>query len=440
MGKTMRKWILFICLALLLVMPVHGEEAKEIHTPEELAAMAVDPAGHYVLAVDLDMEGIAWECFDFSGTLDGAGHSILNLTVTAIGGETGVSYDGNQIPYDTNFAGLFATIENARIENLNLVNFRALVESDTPCFLGGFAGCSKDSTVSRCSISGTLELRAHDRMFGVAGAVGYGTGAVEGCMVDVTLICTDTDDQTKDEQFLGGVFATGFMTADDNTVALDGYVSEHGYVHNGGVTGMLMQQPLGAGKQVTVNRNAVTGKITFFEHNPDRRAYCEAIIGELLAYSYSRLDNTADFQRDERWAYDRELRPEMCESSVYEETVVPAGCDTYGYTEYRCTGCGYTYRDHYTLFSHTVTEWKEAKPATTEAEGERVGYCDGCGKEFREAVPMLEPEPTEIETVAVTEPQPETEAPQAELPGAAIWILVGMVLTMAVLALLPRRK
>ena len=59
-----------------------------------------------------------------------------------------------------------------------------------------------------CTVTGCLELRAHDRMFGVAGVVGYGSGTVEGCTVDVTLICTDTDPNTKDEQFMAAVFST----------------------------------------------------------------------------------------------------------------------------------------------------------------------------------------------------------------------------------------
>ena len=276
----MKKWI-GLMLALLLALSVQAGATEatptEIHTPQDLAAIAVDPAGSYILMEDLDMAGEQWPAVDFSGSFDGNGHAILNLTLTEFGTQKPESYDGNRKAYETAYVGLFSTMQNAQVKNLKLLNVRAVIESDEPCFLAGIAGYAQNSTITDCTVSGVLELRAHDRMFGVGGLVGYGSGSVERCNADVTLICTDTDEATRDEQFLGGIYATGFMDVKDCLVAIDGYVSEHGYAHNGGVTGMYMEYPFGQGKKGYVTGNTVTGKITFFENNTNRRAYCEAV-------------------------------------------------------------------------------------------------------------------------------------------------------------------
>jgi hypothetical protein len=254
-----------------------------------------------------------------------------------------------------------------------------------------------------------LELRAHDRIFGVGGITGYGAGEIRDCTVDTTLITVDTDSKKKDEQFLGGVYATGFIAVYDCDVTLDGYISEYGYVHSGGVVGMYMEYPYGYKKLGHINGTSVTGKITFFESNNSRRAYCGPFYGEDLVQGPQMLNHSKAFQKDERRTYDIELRPEMCEEPVYSQTIVPGGCETYGYTEYRCDGCGYTYRDQYTVFSHSVTQWQEKVAPTTETEGSSVGLCDGCGLEFERIEPVLPTEPP-------TEPPMEPETVPELLP------------------------
>ena len=349
----------------VLLLPVPASAAKApvpITTPEELADIAKDPEGSYILKNDIDMTGVAWKSLDFSGTLDGNGHAILNLTVSEPTELTPTAIDGNRIEYAPQYYGLFGTLVGAEIKNLNLVNVRALVESDEPCFLASLTGYCEDSTVTDCSISGTLELRAHEKCFGVGGVIGFGTGSVERCNVDVTLICTDTDATTKDEQFLGGIFAVGFVDVVDSSVTIQGYASEHGYAHNGGLTGLYIPYPKDTKHFGNLNNNTVDGTITFFEDNRDRRAYCKAYCGETLAYRYSIQGNRQKFKRNEVRKCDEELRPEMCETPAYTETTVPATVDAYGYTEFTCETCGYTYRDLYVLWnSHEAETQRSGK-------------------------------------------------------------------------------
>ena len=251
-------------------------------------------------------------------------------------------------------------------------------------------------------------------MYGLGGLAGYGVGDIVGCKTDVTLICVDTDDSTMDFQFMGGAYAAGFMTVENCDIKLDGYISEHGYVHSGGVVGMLMQYPIAMGRSGLITDNTVSGKVSFFEHSDRYHGYCGKVYGDLktnVNFNYRIDDNDAFVERNETRDYSRELRPETCEKPDYEKTVVPADCTHFGYTKYTCKGCGYTFLSDYQLHtSHSISEWKVIKPATRGETGESVGKCDVCGAEETRIDPVLtEPEP---ETVPETEPEtwPETTA------------------------------
>ena len=474
----MKKWFCIFLALLFAVMPVFAEEAEEteeeevtyteIYTVEDLLRLPENSEGNYRLMADLDLTDVDWPSPAFSGIFDGNGHSLLNLSLTEPGEDWAEVLDGNQKSYDAVFAGFFSTLDRAEVKDLSLVNLKMLVETDEPCMAGGLAGYAMDSSVTGCTVEGRLELRAHEGMFGLAGIIGYGVGQVDHCTSDVTLICVDTDADSPDEQFLGGVFGTGFVSVQNTEVYLDAYISEHGFVHSGGVGGMLLQYPIGMGRECLLQDNWVGGKITFFEDSPSRRAYCKAIVGELLKtmnFNYYIKNNTTDdFQSEETRDFDAELRPETCEDPEYTEKVVPANCKEFGYTEYTCKSCGYSYRDNYTLHSHTVTSWQVIKAATTAEEGESEGYCDNCGTRETRIDPTLpeptEPEITEAETTeppATTRPpkttQPEeTEAsmeqePNQEKDGLPIWakwvwgvVTAGVIGTIAFVLTEPKGK
>lgn len=432
--KIILTWLML--LSLILPLPVQAAEAPtEIYTPEDLAAMANDPEGSYILMNDLDMSGISWQSIDFRGTLDGNGYAILNLSPTAPGPEHPVCYDGNLRQYEPEYYGLFATVTDATVKNLNLLNVRTLVESDSPCCLAGIAGYSSNSTFTGCTVTGTLELHAHEKLFGIAGIVGYGNGIVEDCHVDVTLICVDTDDTTRDEQFLGGIYGHGYFPVKNCTISIDGYVSEHGYCHNGGIGGMHMRYPLTHRDICEFTGNTVTGKITFFEHNLDRRAYCDAYIGEYLEFMYRETENTKEFLRDERWQYDKVLRPCMCEASAYTPDITAADCRNFGYTTYTCQGCGHSYRDAYTPKVHIPGTWQVTKEPTSREQGEQSASCVSCDYLFTEVLETLPPETTAA-TLPTAETAPETIPAQdpASPNGGYIWILpaAGVALAIAV--------
>ena len=364
----------------------------EIWDAEGLRAMAENPFGTYCLTADIDMSGEAWTPFAFHGSLDGEGHSILNLTVKEPGAAVKGTYDGNMKEYDTCFAGFFDELSEARVCGLNLVNLRIDVETDLPCFIGGMAGYMENSLIENCTVQGILQLKAHNQMFGVGGIIGYGCGGVKNTRADVTLVCVDTDASTKDEQFMGGICAAGYPDINGCDVVISGFDSEHGYVHNGGLVGMYMFYPRGTQYWGSVTDNHVAGRITFFEDNTSRRAYCSAFIGEIVSWDFEYGRNKDDFVRDEVFSYDTDLAPHACENPVTRAEVTAPGCG-FGYTAYVCETCGYRETDRYTLKAHDY-EWTILKDASAEEEGLREGVCGICGESARERIPMVKPEPT----------------------------------------------
>jgi len=142
----MLKRLSFALLALMLLLlplPVlaAGESAPiSISDADGLVAIANNPEGDYVLAADIDMKGVDWAPIAFRGTLDGAGHTIYNLSVTKVGADTATTYDGRHRGYKTSFAALFSIVKNGSVQNLHLLNVKVDLQTDQPIFIAGIAG------------------------------------------------------------------------------------------------------------------------------------------------------------------------------------------------------------------------------------------------------------------------------------------------------------
>ncbi|MBR5741956.1 MAG: hypothetical protein IKX91_05300, partial [Firmicutes bacterium] len=252
----MKRLSLILILSLLLLLactaPVSAAGATEIATAADLAKIAENPGGSYVLVKDIDLSGIDWTPFAFKGTLDGAGHTIRGLTVRKTGAETCVTVDGNAKEYKTMLAGLFSALEGATVKDLALTGVDVSIWSTMTdatgnpsgdniigIYAGALAGYAADSTLLRCKITGTVSLKTNAKANGVGGAIGFAkASSVDFCRVNTTLVLTDTDKTVRDENFLGGVYAAGYAHITDSRVSLDAYDSCHGYVHSGGLVGM----------------------------------------------------------------------------------------------------------------------------------------------------------------------------------------------------------
>ncbi|MCR4618996.1 MAG: PIG-L family deacetylase [Lachnospiraceae bacterium] len=389
-----------------------------ISTPEGLDAMRNDPSASYVLDDDIDMAGYDWTPFSFYGILNGNGHAILNLNVTKAGEAVRSTYDGNFKVYDTKFAGLFDVAEGATIKKLSLYGMSADVDIDESCFVGSIAGYTENTRILDCTIEeARITLKVNAPMFGVGGLVGYGAGKAKNCVINTTLVCVDKNKEERDEQYMGGVYGAGYLDVDDCTVNIDGYDSDHGYVHNGGIVGMYIFFPnLNIGYKGSLTGNSVTGQITFFEDNTNRRAYCEPIFGEVMIWEFEYAGNTESFKRNEIFDYSKDLYPNMIENPTYTEEVTVGDCYNFGYTTYTCAENGYSYRANYTLHEHSYGEGSIVEQPTYEKNGIMRYTCEICGYTKDEEIPMLVyvPEPEEE---VVTEDEPVEEIAEEGFSG-----------------------
>lgn len=348
----MVKWIVKLAVVLVLLGGCAiAEEITRISDRAGLEAMAANPSGQYELVNDIDLAGEPWKPIAFSGTLDGCGHTVYNITLAGLDEETPRdSVDGNHKEYETYYAGFFSVLENAEISNLILLNEFANITTKGNAFLGGLTGYSMNSTMENVSVQGILSLTSMGRNFGAGGMVGFGRIVAKSCTTDVTVITTDPVADDSCEEFLGGLLACGYGTISKCTVRLQGYASVHGYVHSGGVVGMAHTHVKKEAEKDFWMKNCLVKDtaIHFFEDVGSRRAYCGKYIGENL-HNRLRLDSNRQegFTADEHKDYSAILLPEMCDNPVYTSVVTPPTGTEFGYTTCTCVDCGWSYRDHY---------------------------------------------------------------------------------------------
>lgn len=141
-------------MALLATLTAAAQ--TQITDEEGLKAIANAPSGSYVLANDISLSD-EWKPIDsFSGTLDGAGHSIKGLRIS--GGDN---------------KGFFSRTNGATIKNLRVVGAQVGTEG-TGTYVGVLVGVADgNTTIDDCFTSGVVLGRDH-----VGGIVGSITGTL----------------------------------------------------------------------------------------------------------------------------------------------------------------------------------------------------------------------------------------------------------------------
>ena len=195
---------LVLCAALLCIgaAAADSEDAIEIDTPEELAKIGVDKEypldGNYILTADIDLGGDTnpWNPIGtFTGTFDGAGHTISGLYIagdsSADGNDRGLSLfsclgsggtitnltvDGKIDPEDCHgsFGGIVGendgTVSNC-ISDVDIKNTTVYAEG----IIGGVVASAEDgSTVENCRYTGTIDVtyNKNNNSMGMGGVVG----------------------------------------------------------------------------------------------------------------------------------------------------------------------------------------------------------------------------------------------------------------------------
>jgi hypothetical protein len=144
------------------------ENPYQIATAEQLLSIGSDPNllnKHFILIADIDLAPHVFDRaviapdidvgeYSFSGSLDGKGHVVRNLTIAA--------------PYK-NYVGLFGSIEGGTINDVQIETAQ-ITGYD---YVGGLVGESDDGAVNRCHITGVVKGAGY-----VGGLVGVNFGSV----------------------------------------------------------------------------------------------------------------------------------------------------------------------------------------------------------------------------------------------------------------------
>ncbi|MBQ6174102.1 MAG: hypothetical protein IJK28_05715 [Clostridia bacterium] len=211
--------------------PEAASDAIEISTAEELAAINGNLSGSYVLTADIDLAGIEWTPIGafipgggeegeepdmaaaFTGTFDGRGHTIRNLTV---------------YQPEAWAMGLFGCIANAQIGNFTLENAAV----DGMMMAADVVGYTYRSTVSDVKLvngrvtAHYVEMGAEGMFGGIAGA-GMGS-LITGCEAQADIVIPDG---TANAGIVGGGLemtsvvnctVTGSVTAGNNCYGIGG--------------------------------------------------------------------------------------------------------------------------------------------------------------------------------------------------------------------------
>ena len=176
---------------------------KTVSKASELVAIREDPKGYYVLTRDISLN-ISWKMLDsengFSGTLDGAGHTIYNLTIR-------------------NEQGMFSKINGGTVKNLTLADVNATLVND-----GGVITSYNYGYIENCRITGKINVKNAANAGGIASV---NEGSISGCTVEASIKAKGNN------EFLGGICAvnsqvisgsdfSGEISADGENVRIGG--------------------------------------------------------------------------------------------------------------------------------------------------------------------------------------------------------------------------
>jgi hypothetical protein len=156
-----------VAVGVLVVLAVAGgaylvfaDRTVEISNAEELQQVRENPSGNYVLVEDIDLSGIDnFEPIEnFTGTFDGNGHTVSNLTIDRPEMDSVGLF--LSVRDDTRLFGLTGnegTVRNVRLEDVNVTGGR---------FVGSLAGANLGTLTG---LSATGEVRGDEIVGGLAG-------------------------------------------------------------------------------------------------------------------------------------------------------------------------------------------------------------------------------------------------------------------------------
>ena len=224
-------------------VPAEGtaDAVVEIHTANDLVTK-LTRKGTFVLMADIDLTNVDYKPFGnymypFEGKLQGNGHKITGLKITAVTGEAvGPAY----ITYKYAYSGLFGATKNAEITDLTVEGADVSYSTNTEyCYsvVGILAGYMTDTKVSGCSVSGKVYSKSTQYYAYGGGICGMLSG---GRIENVTVNAEVTTDGSSERAVSGGITAYVFNGSEIFNCSVDGTVkaiSSYGVAYCGGIAG-----------------------------------------------------------------------------------------------------------------------------------------------------------------------------------------------------------
>jgi hypothetical protein len=260
-----------LAIATLLCAAVEASSAQiVIHSAADLRGVSNNMAAYYVLDADVDLSSVAnfapigvpnsaADPLPFTGTLDGAGHTITGLTQVSSGRYAGL----------LGVIGAGGSIKNLRVQNAaitsNYGGGAAAMGSPIPGMIGILAGENRQGTIDNVTINGAIVTTSAGSASG--GLVGVNLGTISNSSSSVTITATLNDSATGllDQSTQIGATAgrnnaaiTNVTTAGTISVQLNAKVSSRAVygAQIGGLVGLSDSASNIAGSNSSVNISA----------------------------------------------------------------------------------------------------------------------------------------------------------------------------------------
>lgn len=362
-------------------VPSASEVITQICRGEDMLVIAQHPELKYTLMNDIDMSGIDWVPVPLTGSFDGQGHAIYNLTVSRCSTEGKTTFTSGIRPCeDTRFAGLFSTLDNAEVSNLKLVGAYINIEAEQSCYAGTIAGYANNALISGCSIDSHIQLYAYGANNGIGGVLGYGSAKISGCTVNSELLYSDMHSPDQADGSVGGILGDGYALITGCAADADIYATANMYLYCGGIVGQLSTKDLTCDDTAGISSCATSGEISFGFRNASSRPYTSAVFGYVSGVRLSGLADKDYVSKISNLSpVTGNIVPE-CDNPDCIETVSQPNCKDLGYTVHTCKNCGYSYTDSYVFPFHTEMEPKFIEAPKPGVPGTAEVYCEECGK------------------------------------------------------------
>ena len=373
-----------------------SEVITQICTGEDMLVIADHPDLKYTLMCDIDMNGIDWVPVPLTGSFDGQGHTIYNLSVSEVSSDGATTKrSGGRACADTRFAGLFSRLDNAEVTNLNLTGAYIKVESEQGCYAGTIAGYADNAVITNCVVESHMDLTVYGSNNGAGGILGYGSAIITDCTVDTEIIYSDMHSPDQSDNSIGGLMGDGYALITNCVVDADLYATANAYLYCGGVVGQYTAKDLKLEEETpNITGGSATGNIFYGCRSARARINCDEIYGYLAGFRPNKINKKNFTSKITTLTGVTENMIPECANPELVETLVKPTCHDLGCVIHTCKNCGYSYTDNYVIPSHVPGEPEYIEYPEPGVPGEAECYCEECEELlFTAVVETTEPPP-----------------------------------------------